>query len=141
MQSNVITPELVAWDVDFGDTPGDVIGNLAQLVVDAERATDGATLAQAASSRESKAGTGVNGRVAIPHCRSSAVEAPTLAFARLAHPVDFSGPDGDAELVFMIAAPEGGGKEHLEILSKLARAGQGRLPRNTAHRENTPGHR
>src|SRR5699024_482935 len=34
----------------------------------------------------------------------------------------FAGPDGDAELVFLIAAPEGGGKAHLKILSKLARA-------------------
>ena len=36
--------------------------------------------------------------------------------------MDFAGPDGDAELVFLIAAPEGGGKAHLKILSKLARA-------------------
>ena len=62
------------------------------------------------------------GQVAIPHCRSAAVTEPTLAFARLSRPVDFGGPDGDAELVFLIAAPEGGGKAHLKILSKLARA-------------------
>ena len=36
--------------------------------------------------------------------------------------MDFSGPDGDAQLVFLIAAPAGGGKAHLKILSKLARA-------------------
>ncbi|MDP9851239.1 PTS system fructose-specific IIC component [Corynebacterium lowii] len=60
--------------------------------------------------------------MAIPHCRSEAVTEPTLAFARLSRPVDFSGPDGEASLVFLIAAPAGGGKEHLKILSKLARA-------------------
>lgn len=122
MQPQLITPELVALDVDFGSTSREVIEHLAALIVDAGRATDASTLTEAAAAREEKAGTGVNGRVAIPHCRTSAVEAPTLAFARLASPVDFSGPDGDAELVFLIAAPEGGGKEHLKILSKLARA-------------------
>ncbi|WP_301924669.1 PTS fructose transporter subunit IIABC [Corynebacterium glaucum] len=122
MQPQLITPELVALDVDFGKTPREVIEHLAALIVDAGRASEASTLVEAASAREEKAGTGVNGRVAIPHCRTSAVEAPTLAFARLSSPVDFSGPDGDAELVFLIAAPEGGGKEHLKILSKLARA-------------------
>ena len=79
-------------------------------------------MAQPAIDREAKAGTGVPGGVAIPHCRSEAVTEPTLAFARLSRGVDFSGPDGDAQLVFLIAAPAGGGKAHLKILSKLARA-------------------
>lgn len=118
----LITSELVELDVDYGSTPRDVIEHLANLIVGAGRASDATPIADAAAAREAKAGTGVNGRVAIPHCRTSGVTEPTLAFARLANPVDFSGPDGDAELVFLIAAPEGGGKEHLKILSKLARA-------------------
>lgn len=122
MKSPLITPELVQLDADLGNAPPDVIARLAASVVGAGRATDAAPIADAATAREEKAGTGVNGRVAIPHCRSAAVSDPTLAFARLSNPVDFNGPDGDAELVFLIAAPEGGGKEHLKILSKLARA-------------------
>ena len=122
MNSSTITPELVALDTDFGATPQEVIRNLAGLVASAGRTNDPESLAAAATAREEKAGTGVNGRVAIPHCRTAAVDEPTLAFARLSNPVDFAGPDGDAELVFLIAAPEGGGKEHLKILSKLARA-------------------
>ena len=122
MNAPLITTDLVRLDTDFGGQPSEVIGQLADLIASAGRATDPKPLAEAAVAREAKAGTGVNGRVAIPHCRSSAVSEPTLAFARLSNPVDFSGPDGDAELVFLIAAPEGGGKEHLKILSKLARA-------------------
>lgn len=122
MTHPVITPELVALDVDFGATIPDVINNLAHTVATAGRTDDPAALAQAAIDREEKAGTGVPGGVAIPHARTAAVEVPTLAFARLSRGVDFSGPDGDAKLVFLIAAPEGGGKEHLKILSKLARA-------------------
>ncbi|OIR42468.1 PTS lactose transporter subunit IIC [Corynebacterium sp. NML140438] len=122
MSENIITPQLVSLDVDYGSTPREVIEHLAQQAQDAGRASDSTKLADAAFAREQKAGTGVNGRVAIPHCRTEAVEVPTLVFARLQRPVDFSGPDGDAELVFLIAAPEGGGKAHLKILSKLARA-------------------
>lgn len=122
MASELITTELVALDADFGDSVDSVITNLATLVHDTGRATDVAGLAQPAIDRETKAGTGVPGGVAIPHCRSEAVTEPTLAFARLGRGVDFSGPDGDAQLVFLIAAPAGGGKAHLKILSKLARA-------------------
>lgn len=120
--ADLITTDLVALDVDFGRTPAEVIPQLAGLVGDAGRATDPSQLTAAALAREEKAGTGVPGGVAIPHCRSEAVEVPTLAFARLSNPVDFAGPDRDANLVFLIAAPAGGGKAHLTILSKLARA-------------------
>ena len=122
MASELITTDLVALDADFGDSVDSVITNLATLVHDTGRATDIAGLAQPAIDREDKACTGVPGGAAIPHCRSEAVTEPTLAFTRLSRGVDFSGPDGDAQLVFLIAAPAGGGKAHLKILSKLARA-------------------
>ena len=122
MASDLITSDLVALDADFGDSVDSVITKLATLVHATGRATDIAGLAQPAIDREAKAGTGVPGGVAIPHCRSEAVTESTLAFARLSRGVDFSGPDGDAQLVFLIAAPAGGGKAHLKILSKLARA-------------------
>ncbi|SER43936.1 PTS fructose transporter subunit IIABC [Corynebacterium cystitidis] len=122
MNNPLITQELVSLDVDFGSSTNDVIKRLAKSIADCGRATDAHALAHDAIARETKAGTGVNGQVAIPHCRSAAVIEPTLAFARLTRPVDFGGPDGDADLVFLIAAPDGGGKEHLKILSKLARA-------------------
>ena len=122
MASNLITTDLVALDADFGDSVESVITNLATLVQETGRASSVEGLAQPAIDREAKAGTGVPGGVAIPHCRSEVVTEPTLAFARLSRGVDFSGPDGDAHLVFLIAAPAGGGKAHLKILSKLARA-------------------
>ena len=35
--------------------------------------------------------------------------------------VDFGAEDGPANLIFLIAAPDGAGSEHLMILAKLAR--------------------
>lgn len=122
MIDEIITTDLVRLDVSLGTSTDEVIQGLAELVAGASRATDASLLARDVQAREAKSGTGVPGGVAIPHCRSEAVTQPTLAFARLSQPVDFSGPDGAASLVFLIAAPAGGGKEHLVILSQLARA-------------------
>lgn len=120
--NNPIIPELVSLDQNLGTTSDEVISNLAQLVATAGRTTDPATLLADARAREAKSPTGFKGRIAIPHCRTAAVTEPTLAFARLAPAANFGGPDGDADLVFLIAAPEGSGKAHLKILSTLARA-------------------
>ncbi|MET0467542.1 MAG: fructose-specific PTS transporter subunit EIIC [Aeromicrobium sp.] len=118
----LITPQLVSLDVDLGSGPSDVIEALAAQIVAAGRAGSVEELAEAAKAREALAGTGVPGGIAIPHCRTATVTAPTLAFARLTNPVDFGAPDGPADIVFMIAAPEGAGNAHLKLLSSLARA-------------------
>ncbi len=78
MSDSLITSNLVSLDVDFDTTPRDVITHLADTVAAAGRSSDAAQLAADAYERESKAGTGVNGQVAIPHCRSAAVSQPTL---------------------------------------------------------------
>jgi PTS system fructose-specific IIC component len=120
--SALITPELVALDQNLGSEPATVIRHLAELVVGAGRATEIDGLYADALAREAKTSTGIPGGLAIPHCRSSAVTEPTLAVARLSQPVDFGSADGPADLVFMIAAPEGADQDHLKILSKLARS-------------------
>ena len=99
-----------------------MIRALAGIVDEAGRATDVTQLADDALAREATAATGLNGGIAIPHCRSAGVETPTLAFARLSPGVDFGAKDGPADLAFLIAAPAGGDASHLKLLAKLARA-------------------
>ncbi|WP_159613648.1 fructose-specific PTS transporter subunit EIIC [Glutamicibacter sp. JC586] len=120
--SELITPELVLLDADLGNSTTEVIEKLAQLVADQGRATDAASLAADGKAREAKTATGVPGGIAIPHCRSTAVTEPTLAMARLNPKVNFGAKDGEADLVFFIAAPDGADQAHLKLLSKLARA-------------------
>ena len=118
----LIIPELVALDADAGPGKEDVIEFLAATVAGAGRASSPDGLAADAKKRESTAPTGIPGGIAIPHCRSSHVLAPSLGFARLAQPVDFGAADGQAaDLVFMIAAPDGADDFHLQLLAKLAR--------------------
>ncbi|MCY7326225.1 MAG: fructose-specific PTS transporter subunit EIIC [Microbacteriaceae bacterium] len=120
--SSLITPGLVSLDADLGTDRAGAIRYLASRVVDSGRATDVEALFADAWKRESQTDTGIPGGIAIPHCRSSAVTEPTLAMARPAPGVDFGAPDGPADLIFFIAAPDGADQAHLKLLSKLARS-------------------
>ncbi|TNM47182.1 PTS lactose transporter subunit IIC [Nocardioides albidus] len=120
--AELMTPALVSLDADLGADKDAVIDALAAVVTEAGRATDVGQLRADLHAREAKSATGMKDGIAIPHCRSTAVTEPTLAFARLAPGVDFGAKDGPADLVFLIAAPEGGGNTHLQILAKLARS-------------------
>ena len=121
MSTPLITPELVSLDANLGSTKTEVITSVAGLIAAAGRA-DADGLAHDALDRESKSPTGMPGGFAIPHCRSAAVSQVSLGFARLSPAVDFNGPGGPADLIFMIAASEDGGADHMKLLTKLARA-------------------
>ncbi len=120
--SEIITPALVSLDVPLGSDKRAVIEALAARVAASGRASDAAALAADAWKREQTDETGLPGGIAIPHAKSPAVKEATLAFARLKPGVDFGAPDGPADLVFLIAAPDTAAEEHLAVLSRLARA-------------------
>ncbi len=120
--SQTITPELVSLDTPLGADKAAVIRALAARVAEQGRATDPEALFADAWAREQKDETGLPGGIAIPHAKSSAVVTPSLVFARLKPGVDFGASDGPADLVFLIAAPEGAAEAHLAVLSKLARS-------------------
>lgn len=122
MSDPIITAATVALDVDAGDDPATVIGHLAQTLAAAGRTTDAGELARAALAREAKSATGLPGGIAIPHARNASVTTPSLAMARLSRKVDFGAPDGPADIVFLIAAPDGAASDHMKLLSSLARA-------------------
>ena len=118
----IIDADLVLLDVDAGADKQAVIGRLVGSLADAGRTTDPDGLTAAAMAREEQSATGLPGGIAIPHCRSPHVDTASIGFARLQPAVDFGAPDGPADLAFLIAAPEGGGAEHMKLLSSLARA-------------------
>ena len=120
--TDLITPQLVRLDADLGADKDAVIRSLAGVVADAGRTGDTDQLIADAMAREATSATGLPGGIAIPHCRTPAVDEPTLAFARLSPGVEFGAKDGPADLVFLIAAPAGGDATHLKLLTQLARA-------------------
>ncbi|WP_460359286.1 PTS fructose transporter subunit IIABC [Mycobacterium sp. ZZG] len=118
----IITRDLVLLDVSVDGDKQAVIARLVAALASAGRTDDADGLVGAAMTREGQSATGLPGGIAIPHCRSPYVDTPTIGFARLRPGVDFGAPDGPADLVFLIAAPESGGQEHMKLLSSLARA-------------------
>ncbi|TQO19312.1 PTS system D-fructose-specific IIA component (F1P-forming) (Frc family) /PTS system D-fructose-specific IIB component (F1P-forming) (Frc family) /PTS system D-fructose-specific IIC component (F1P-forming) (Frc family) [Rhodoglobus vestalii] len=120
--SQLITTDLVLLDADLGTDRAGVIRAMTKLVADQGRATNAESLFDDAWAREQLTDTGVPGGIAIPHCRSEAVTEATLVMARLKPAVDFGSPDAPADLIFLIAAPNGADKEHLTLLSALARS-------------------
>jgi PTS system fructose-specific IIC component len=120
--TDLINASLVRLDADWGADKHDVIRGLAALLDEAGRTDDVQQLVDDALAREATSATGLPGGIAIPHCRTTAVDEPTLAFARLEPRVEFCAKDGPADLAFLITAPAGGDATHLQLLTQLARA-------------------
>ncbi|MFJ7149576.1 fructose-specific PTS transporter subunit EIIC [Streptomyces sp. NPDC100445] len=118
--SDMITADLVDLDLS-ADTKEAAARALAERMVAQGRVTDLEGFLADVAAREAQMPTGLDGGIGIPHCRSSHVTEPSLAFGRSAAGVDFGAADGPADLIFLIAAPAGADDAHLTILSSLAR--------------------
>ncbi|MEU5473079.1 PTS fructose transporter subunit IIABC [Streptomyces lydicus] len=118
--SELITAELVDLDLS-AETKDAAARSLAERMAASGRVTDLEGFLADVAAREAQMPTGLDGGIGIPHCRSTHVTEPTLAFGRSASGIDFGAPDGPADLIFLIAAPAGGDADHLSILSTLAR--------------------
>ncbi|HSF35542.1 MAG TPA: fructose-specific PTS transporter subunit EIIC [Nocardioides sp.] len=117
----LITEDQVVLDLTGADRH-EATTLLAQQLVTSGRCTDIDTFLADVRERESKMATGLPGGIGIPHARSTAITEPSLVFGRSAEGIDWGAKDGPATLVFLIAAPEGGGDAHMQMLPKLARA-------------------
>jgi PTS system fructose-specific IIC component len=117
----LITEGQVALDL-AAPNRHDATRQLAERLVESGRCTDIDTFLADVRAREEKMATGLPGGIGIPHARSAAITEPSLVFGRAADGIDWGAKDGPANLVFLIAAPEGGGEAHMQMLPKLARA-------------------
>ncbi|MCK9989134.1 MAG: PTS IIA-like nitrogen regulatory protein PtsN [Rugosibacter sp.] len=71
--------------------------------------------------REKLGSTGLGQGIAIPHGRIKGLKKPLGAFFRLATPVPFEAPDGQAvSHIFVLLVPENANEQHLQLLSELA---------------------
>ena len=120
MSDGLITADLVDLDLAATDRR-DATRSLAQRLAKEGRVTDLDGFLADVTAREAQMPTGIEGGIGIPHARSAHVTEPSLAFGRSAAGVDYGAPDGPADLIFLIAAPDGAGGEHMTILAALAR--------------------
>lgn len=119
---DLVNPRIATTELT-GESRRAAIEQLAGLLADDGRVDDVDTYVEAVLAREDETGgTGMESGVAIPHAKSPAVSAASVAVGRTADGVDFGAEDGTpSDLVFLIAAPEGEDDLHVTVLSRLAR--------------------
>lgn len=73
--------------------------------------------------REATYSTGLGFGFAVPHCRTTAVDAVSVAVGRLASPIEWGSNDGlPVRHALLLAVPEAiDAKAHLQVLARLAR--------------------
>ena len=116
---DITSANLVALDMEAGDQWA-AIDALADLLDADGRLTDRDSYVQAVYAREKDTGgTAMGMGIASPHAKSSGVGTAGVAFGRPTAPLAYG--EEEADLIFMIAAPEGEHNLHVKVLQQLAR--------------------
>lgn len=72
--------------------------------------------------RENVMSTGVGKGLAIPHCKTKAVEDNYAVFAKLSNPLDFNSIDNEpVEIIFLLVGPDSRHSHHIKLLSRISR--------------------
>ncbi|CAB0568267.1 PTS system fructose subfamily transporter subunit IIC [Corynebacterium diphtheriae] len=122
MPSRLIDNPLIALAPAWDSDKTSIITELCHVMKTAGVTDDVDTLIADTPAREESGSTALPQGVAIPHCRTSAVAHPVIAFASLSKQVLFDGSQNPVDLVFLIVVPLNAKRAHLKILSTLARA-------------------
>ena len=99
----------------------EALDKMVDLMAMSGKINDVETYRKGVYAREEESTTGIGEGIAIPHCKSDAVDRPGLAAMVLPDGVDFDSLDGEkVDLIFLIAAPNTKENVHLDVLSKLS---------------------
>ncbi len=100
-------------------TKSEAIDMLIELQVKGGKIADREKYKKGILAREEMSSTAVGEGIAIPHAKSDAVKAPSLAAMTVPDGVDYDSMDDEpSNILFMIAAPNDG-DVHLEVLARL----------------------
>ncbi|MCR5417253.1 MAG: fructose-specific PTS transporter subunit EIIC [Pseudobutyrivibrio sp.] len=117
--SEFIDPRGIKLQVALADQ-NEAIDKLVALHESVGNLNDAAKFKEAILAREAKGSTAIGNGIAVPHGKSAAVNKAGVVAMTCPSGVDYKALDGKpSDLLFMIAAPEGGADTHLEVLSKL----------------------
>lgn len=117
--TDLLRPEAIQLHASPSDKSA-VIDLLADLHEKAGNISDKEAYKKEIWAREAMDSTAVGDGVAVPHARCAAVKRASLAAVTVPGGLDYDSPDGEpSKLFFMIAAPEGGGDIHMDMLAHL----------------------
>ncbi len=119
-------PPLIADDLivpaSDSQSPEEAISELVDLLFVAGRTRDRARLEEAIWAREAAYSTALGHGFAIPHCKSEAATADSIALLRLPRPMPWGTAQEKVQLVILLALREpAAGNRHLQVFSRLAR--------------------
>lgn len=119
-----ITDLLSKKGINLHGKPGtkqETIDQVADLMDKNGNLNDKEGYKKAVEKREEEGTTGIGDGIAIPHGKSSAVNAPGLAALVIPEGTEYEAMDGQpTDLIFAIAVPENSNDAHLEVLSRLS---------------------
>ncbi len=99
----------------------EALDTLVDLMDASGKLNDIDTYRKGVYAREEEGSTGIGEGIAIPHCKSAAVNQAGLAAMVAPKGVEFDSLDGEpANLFFLIAAPDTADNVHLDVLSHLS---------------------
>ena len=139
--ASLLQREHVFTDLPAGERDQVIRALLDRLVaahaLDEESST---TVFRAVLKRERTGTTGVGRGIAVPHCKTSAVAAPLVAFARTTEPIEYGAADGDpVHSLFLVVSPPEEADAHVSVLRSVARIARddyaSRVLRNTNQRD------
>lgn len=102
-----------------------VLQELVDVLVKAGKIGGAEQVLDALQQRESLGSTGLENGIAVPHCKTNAVDSLTMAIGIAPQGLDFEALDGNPSTLFfcMLAPPDQSGP-HIEALSEIARLTQ-----------------
>jgi fructose-specific phosphotransferase system IIA component len=118
---DLIRPEVVKVPL-VSTTKPELIREMVELLRDAGKISDVEAVYDALMKRESLGSTGLEQGIAVPHAKTTAVNALTVALGIAPKGIDFQAIDGNpSKLFFLLLAPPDQSGPHIEALADIAR--------------------
>lgn len=100
-----------------------IIEELVDVLVSKGQVGNREEILSAVLARESLGSTGLTDGIAVPHAKTTAVNAVSVVVGVSREPIDFGAQDGKgSQFFFLVLAPEHEAGAHIEVLASIARA-------------------
>lgn len=133
-----VSPSLIQLDVDV-QSKDELLHLIASRMASVSSTMDTERLEKALLEREGLGGTAVGHGVALPHARVPDGKDALVGLVRLAQPLDFNAPDGEAVWLAAFSALDAAeSHRHMQVLARLARTFMSQANRDALKQARTP---
>jgi len=126
--------------INLSIKPGKKNKVIEDLVYSIKKEEDAELIVSTLLKREELGSTGIGKGIAIPHCRSLAVDKLEIAVGRTTKPINFNAIDKKpVSLIFLIIAPpQDPGNQYLITLGKIVQIAKELTKKDLLHQPKTP---